>query len=354
MAYRRRWPRYVSVAEKREKAEKKLEKLRKKNPDINPVAIDGRDIAKTWWGKEWNKNLERYADYANRIERGRSYVRHGAVLDLAMEKGEIRSLVQGGPSKAYSVIIKIKGLPKKRWETIKAECKGKMDSLQTLLAGEFPKALAETFTKKGVGLFPAPDEINFSCSCPDWADMCKHVAATLYGAGARLDEKPGLFFTLRNIDMNDLISEALKDKTKELLKKSAEKTDRALEESDLSSLFGIDMEDGLDFHSPAPVTHPLKKPLKSPDQKKIAGRPRKKIKTPLPEAGKKTAAPQKNRPAIDIVFAAVEKSKKGIGMAELKKKTGFEETKIYNIIYRLKKQNKVRNLSRGVYAKIES
>ena len=350
MAYYGRWPRYVPVGEKKRKAEKKLKSLKKKNPNIKPVTIEGRSIAKTWWGKEWNKNLERYADYSNRIGRGRSYVRHGAVLDLVIEKGEIRSLVQGGASKPYNIVIKIKGLSKKIWKTIKTECKGKLDSLQELFAGEFPKALAEIFTAKGAGLFPSPVEIEFSCSCPDWADMCKHVAATLYGIGARLDEEPGLFFTLRNINMNDLISEAVKDKTEELLKKAGKKTDRVIEDSDLSGMFGIDMEDGLNLE--APVKKPLKKSTKSSLQKRRKGKAVGKSKKPLTKTHKKTPVPQKDKSAIDIVFAAVKRNKKGINMLKLKKKTGFEEKKLYNIIYRLKKQKRVESLSRGVYTAV--
>jgi len=351
MAYYGRWPRYVPVGEKIRKAEKKLKKLKKKNPDINPVTIEGRSIAKTWWGKEWNKNLERYADYSNRIGRGRSYVRHGAVLDLVIEKGEIRSLVQGGASTPYSVVIKIKGLPKKIWKTIKTECKGKLDSLRELFAGEFPKALAEIFTAKGAGLFPSPAEIEFSCSCPDWADMCKHVAATLYGTGARLDEEPGLFFTLRNINMNDLVSEAVKDKTEELLKKAGKKTGRVIDDSDLSEMFGIDMEDGLNPDIPGKKR--LKKTSKSSAQKKAEGKSAGKSRKPLKKNPGKIGAPRENRSAIDIVFAAVKRKKKGINMLKLKEETGFEEKKLYNIIYRLKTQKRVRSLSRGVYAKVK-
>jgi len=349
MSYYERWPRYVSVAEKKSKAEKKLKKLRKKNPNINPVIIEGRSIAKTWWGKEWNKNLERYADYSNRIGRGRSYVRHSSVLDLVIEKSEIRSLVQGGDSNPYSVVIKIKGLPKKIWTTIKTECKGKLDSLQELFAGKFPKALAEMFTTKGVGLFPSPAEIKFSCSCPDWADMCKHVAATLYGIGARLDQKPGLFFTLRNIDMNDLISETVKDTTEELLKKADKKTDRVIDDSDLSGIFGIDMEDDLNLEMP--VTKSLKKTKKSHTQKKSKGKSAGKSKKSVTKISSKNAISREQISAINTVFAEVKSVRKGINMSQLKEKTGFKEKKIYNILYRLKQQKRVISLSRGVYAK---
>jgi Uncharacterized conserved protein len=236
------FPRYVSVGEKKQKSKKKLEQLRKNNKNIEPVVIEGRTLAHTWWGKAWNKNLEEYADYSNRIGRGRSYVRCGSVLDLQISGGEVKSLVQGSESKPYSVVIKIKALEKTIWKKIKDVCEGKLDSLQELLVGKFPKALDEIFTAHGKGLFPAPKEINFDCNCPDWADMCKHVAATLYGIGARLDKDPNLFFALRKIEINDLITETVKGKTKELLAKAKKKSGRIIEDQDLSSVFGIELD----------------------------------------------------------------------------------------------------------------
>jgi uncharacterized Zn finger protein len=237
------YPRYVSVAEKKAKAAKKLKQLKKKNPGIKPVVIEGSAIALSWWGKSWNQNLERYADYSNRIGRGRSYVRHGAVLDLQIDSGKVEALVQGTRAKPYSVMVKIKAINEKIWQDIKTACGGKLDSLQELLAGKFPKALSEIFMEQGTGLFPSPKEIEFSCSCPDWASMCKHVAATLYGISARLDEDPSLFFKLRKARMKDLITEAVEDKTRKLLEKAKKKTKRVIAESDLSDVFGIDMEE---------------------------------------------------------------------------------------------------------------
>lgn len=236
------FPQYVPVAEKKEKAQKSIEKLKKKDPSISPVVITGRKLAKTWWGMAWNKNLESYADYANRIDRGRSYIRNGAVLDLKIVQGNINALVQGSSSKPYKVTIKIEPLQKKQWETIVAQCLGKIESMEELIEGKFPKGLSELFTAKGNGLFPSPKEISLECSCPDWAVMCKHVAAVLYGIGARLDEYPRLFFVLRNINIEELISETISKKTEALLEKSKGKSRRIIEEDDVSELFGIDME----------------------------------------------------------------------------------------------------------------
>ena len=241
MAYYSGFPEYVTVAEKRQKAQKSVEKLRKKNPDICPVIIAGTKIAKTWWGKSWNDNLESYSDFANRIGRGRSYVRHGAVLDLKITQGEIRALVQGSASRPYQVTISIQPLSNAVWQVITKNCAGKIDSLQELIVGKFPKALAEVFTAKGKGLFPASKEIRLQCSCPDGANMCKHVAAVLYGVGARLDDDPTLFFVLRKVKVDDLISEAISQKTETLLKKSKAKSRRIIEDTDIADMFGLEM-----------------------------------------------------------------------------------------------------------------
>lgn len=244
MGYWGYYPKNVTVAEKKEKAAKKLAQLRKKNPDIRPVIIEGRNIAKTWWGKSWNVNLERYADYANRIERGRSYARNGMILDLKISPRRVDALVMGTRSKPYSVTVDIADIPKNIWKRMKQTVRGKLDSLQELLTGKFPKALEDVFTAKGKGLFPSPKEINFTCSCPDWATMCKHVAGVLYGIGARLDEDPILFFTLRNVNVDDLVAEAVADNTRQLLDKAGKKSNRTLDDADLSEMFGIEIDNG--------------------------------------------------------------------------------------------------------------
>ena len=233
----------ATVAEKIERNQSAIEKLRKKNPGIEPVVISGRKLALTWWGNAWNNNLERYSDYENRIGRGSSYVRHGAVLDLKIAPGRVTALVQGSRKKPYDVDVTIEPLSKKSWDSIIKSCEGKIESLQELIDGKFPKELEELFTAKGTGLFPAPKEISFSCSCPDWASVCKHVAAVLYGIGARLDSNPGLFFVLRDANIDDLISKAITQKSETLLKKSDKKSSRAINNDDISAMFGIDMEE---------------------------------------------------------------------------------------------------------------
>jgi uncharacterized Zn finger protein len=245
MSFYNNYPKATTAAQKKAKAIKSTEKLAKKNPDISPVIISGNKIAKTWWGISWNNNLESYSDYSNRIGRGRSYVRNGAVLDLQITSGNISALVQGSRAKPYKVDITIKSLNVSIWESITKACEGEIDSLQELIDGKFPKVLSDMFTIQGKGLFPSPKEISFECSCPDWANMCKHVAAVLYGVGARLDDNPTLFFLLRNVEIDDLISDAINNKSYSLIEKSKTKSGRVIEDTDISNLFGIDIEDDL-------------------------------------------------------------------------------------------------------------
>jgi uncharacterized Zn finger protein len=237
------FPRYVSAAEKRAKVEKRTAKLKNKNPNLRPVVIEGNVIAKTWWGKAWNKNLESYADYSTRIGRGRMYVRNSAVLDLKIESGVIESLVMGMRSSPYRIKIKINKIKSKIWKEMKKSCDGKFYSLEELLHGKFPRELETVFTEHKNGIFPAPAEISFDCNCPDWADMCKHIAATLYGVGSRLDSNPELFFTLRGVQMADLVTEAIKERTSSLLKKAKQKRSTVIDDSNLSEMFGIDLQE---------------------------------------------------------------------------------------------------------------
>ena len=195
---------YVSVAEKRRNAEKLVKKLEKKGHKLEPVIDPGGKPA--FWGKSWNQNLERYHDYANRLPRGRSYLKHGAVIDLKVTSGLIEAQVSG--SSLYKVTIKIKPLKADRWRDLKKECSGKITSLIGLLQGKLPASVMESVTRQNTGLFPEPKDISFHCSCPDSAGICKHCAAAVYGVGVRLGGQPELLFLLRGVDHGDLISGA--------------------------------------------------------------------------------------------------------------------------------------------------
>jgi uncharacterized Zn finger protein len=230
------WRPYVSVAQRRRKAATKLAKMKKAGREVSPVEITGRKIAVTFWGDAWCNNLEAYSDYANRLPRGRTYVRNGSVIDLRIEAGRVRSLVSG--SEIYEVDIQIKPLAKPRWTDVKGQCAGQIDSLVELLRGSISKGVMEIVTRKGEGLFPSPKEISLSCSCPDWATMCKHVAATLYGVGARLDHEPEMLFTLRGVDPVEMVEAAVDQPPR--VDKS--RRGRVLGPDELSSVFGVDID----------------------------------------------------------------------------------------------------------------
>jgi uncharacterized Zn finger protein len=233
------FPKYVSAAEKKEKASKSLAKLRKKNPDIEPVIIDGKALAKNWWGKSWNLNLESYADFSNRVSRGKSYVRNNAVLDLKIAKGKVEAKVQGSRVKPYDVEIQIDALGSKEWDQVRELCNHRIDSLEQLIEGKFPKELEVLFTDKKYGMFPSPKEIDFHCSCLDWASMCKHVAAVLYGIGARLDQNPMLFFELRDLNGQELIKKSMETKLESMLKNAGKTSNREIATEDISDIFGL-------------------------------------------------------------------------------------------------------------------
>jgi uncharacterized Zn finger protein len=230
------WAPYVPVAERRRKALKKMEGLRKKGQVISPVTIEGRTIVKTFWGKAWCENLESYSDYENRLPRGRTYVRNGSVLDLHVAPGQIKALVSG--SSIYTVEVKIHPVAKPHWKSICADCAGSINSLVELLQGRLSKGVMERICQQQTGLFPSPKEIELSCSCPDWAEMCKHVAAVLYAIGARLDQQPELLFRLRALNEKELIASASKLLPRA---KKGPAAAKILGGEDLSKLFGLDM-----------------------------------------------------------------------------------------------------------------
>lgn len=353
------FPKYVTVAERRRKAERKRKQLMKKNPRIKPVMIDGRALATTWWGKSWNQNLERYADFENRIGRGRSYVRHGAVLDLQISAGKVSALVQGSASKPYAVTITIQKITSARWQNIKQICEGQFDSLNALMGGKFPKSLDRLFTEKGTGLFPTPDEIDFSCSCPDWASMCKHVAATLYGIGARLDEDPSLFFKLRKVRIEDLVSQAVAETSQNLLEKAAKKTHRVISDMDLSDVFGIDLDadEGPSVSHPAPekktpAKQKKRKPVRAKKTPPRASSPAIAKKAPEKKSGKGRPGADKDI-GIDSVAKIITRSRKGITTAGLVKKTALDVARVRYFIARLKSKQTITTLERGLYVGVK-
>jgi uncharacterized Zn finger protein len=268
---------YVSVAERRRKASREMAKLAKKGKTIRPVQIEGRTIARSFWGKAWCDNLESYMDYANRLPRGRTYVRNGSVVHLDIRSGEIEATVSG--SELYQVRISITPAAKAKWKSLCRDCSGAIGSLVELLRGRFSDHVMGIITRKETGLFPAPAEIKLNCSCPDWATMCKHVAAVLYGVGARLDENPELLFTLRSVNHEELITQAAT--ASDLAGKTAS-AGPELAESEIGAVFGIE----LDPQAAAPVPA-----LAAPAPAKA----RRKARKPAPRKRRAKAKPQKSR-----------------------------------------------------------
>ncbi|MDD5599484.1 MAG: SWIM zinc finger family protein [Victivallaceae bacterium] len=282
------YPEYVTAGQRKLQAQKKIKALTAKGEELSPVVIEGRKIAKTFWGKAWCDNIESYHDYENRLPRGRSYVRNGAVIDLKIAKGKITALVMG--SELYEIDITIHELPPEKWEKIKRECAGKIASLIDLINGKLSSEIIELLCRKNDGMFPSPKEIKMNCNCPDWADLCKHLAAVLYGIGARLDEKPELFFLLRGVDQNELFSADIADA---LIDSAAP---AAIADDDLNGIFGIEL-DSLEGDIEVPAAPKKRKPgrpkkavaVKTPAKRK-PGRPKKAEKVAV------TATPEKRKP----------------------------------------------------------
>jgi uncharacterized Zn finger protein len=226
-----------SVAEQRKTAEKRRKQLEKELGELQPVIVEGSKIARKWWGIAWNKNLESYADFENRIGRGRSYCKNGLLLDLRIFEGEITAKVSG--SSIYNVKINIEKLPGKQWRNIAEACAKRVENIGALVEGTFPQELADVFMQQGDGLFPSPKEINMSCDCPDFARLCKHIAAVLYGVGARLDSDPLLFFKLRGVDPGELIKKSVEEKMRNLLANAGKKSARVIADKDVARLFGV-------------------------------------------------------------------------------------------------------------------
>lgn len=227
-----------TTAELQRNSESSRKKAQDKGQILEPVVIVGRTIAKSWWGQAWCRNLEQYADFESRLDRGKRYVRTGAVLDLKIQKGRVLAKVQGSRKTPYKVEIRISPLSEEKCQKILEKCGKRIENLEALATGNFPDELKELFMGQE-GLFPTPKEISFACSCPDWALMCKHVAAVLYGIGARLDSQPTLFFELRGVDIDRFLDVAVANKVEAMLENAQKPSSRILEGADLNALFGV-------------------------------------------------------------------------------------------------------------------
>lgn len=280
---------YVPVARRKSQAIRfAIEHAKNQGRSVQPVAIKGNKIAKTFWGKAWCDHLESYSDYANRLPRGRTYARNGSVVDLVISAGRVDAIVAG--SDVYTIKIQIDRLQAARWKKLRQDCSASIDSLLDLLGGRFSDGVMQRLTDRSNGLFPSPKEISMDCSCPDWAGLCKHLAAVLYGVGASLDTRPELLFLLRDVDHTELVSEAVSDSN---LSKALGEPSAGLAGEDLGAMFGID----LDVSSVATDAEAAPKKRRSPAKKKSVSRKQAREKptrkTVVKKATKKKAAKKK-------------------------------------------------------------
>ena len=305
------WAPYVPVAERKKKAAAEMAKLAKKGHPVSPVVITGRAIATTVWGKAWCANMEAYSDYANRLPRGRTYARNGSVVDLQITPGKIEAHVSG--SLMYFIAITVTPLAKPAWDKLCSECAGGIDSLVELLQGRFAAGVMERLSNQQDGLFPTPKQIKLRCSCPDGAYLCKHVAAVLYGVGARLDHQPELLFTLRQVAATDLLAKA---GTGLASSASTPTSKRTLAADDIGALFGLEMDQSA-------VTPPQPVPVNKTPAAKAA----KKVTKPAAKpAAKKLIKKQEKPSAKKVPLPVVPAPEKRPPISQAKKPTTKKKT----------------------------
>lgn len=228
----------ISIEQLQKMAMESVGDATKRGQNLQPVTIKGRRICTSWWGEAWCNNLEQYADYYSRLERGKRYVRSGAVIDLKIQKGRITARVQGTRKTPYKVEVTISPLSEERCQTIIKRCGKRIENMEALVHGTIPEELKEFFVGEQ-GLFPTPREISFHCSCPDWALMCKHVAAVMYGIGVKVDENPFFFFQLRGIDVDRFIDVTLENKVESMLEHAEQSSNRIISTEDAWKIFGL-------------------------------------------------------------------------------------------------------------------
>ncbi len=293
---------YVPVAERRRKALRELEKMSKKGFSMTPVVINGRVIARTFWGKSWCENLESYSDFSNRLPRGRTYVCNGSVVHLEIQAGKISAKVSG--SQLYSVEIKIASLPDPHWKAVKSQCSGQIGSMIELLQGKLSQAVMDIVTKRGAGLFPKPAEIKMSCSCPDYAGMCKHIAAVMYGVGARLDDKPELLFVLRQVDHLELIAGAVDSPS--IASAAPSRGKKTIAAGDIADVFGIEMTEADIPAEAAPTVT-----ARTPTEPRVAAAKTGSKTKPKQAASAKRSAASVNAAPVVVPKAGVKSSASG-------------------------------------------
>lgn len=181
--------------------------------DVNVIRFEGGLRAKsqdgafgdTWWGREWVRTLESFG-WEARMERGQSYARTGHVLDLAITPGQVEGRVQGNRPLPYHVEISLTTLTDDEWQNVLSALSEQALFSAQLLAGEMPPDIEQVFRQSGLSLFPrSHEDLQTSCSCPDWANPCKHIAAVYYLLAEKFDEDPFLLFYLRGRERDQII-----------------------------------------------------------------------------------------------------------------------------------------------------
>ena len=169
-------------------------------------------FGESWWAKRWIAVLERF-DIGARLGRGRSYARQGQVLSLAIDKGQVKAKVQGSRPKPYDVAIQLKTLSAADWKKLAKALSQQALFAAKLLAGQMPQDIEQAFEGVGLSLFPAThQDLDTDCSCPDWSNPCKHIAAVYYLLGEEFDRDPFLIFKLRGMSREELAASSPPEK----------------------------------------------------------------------------------------------------------------------------------------------
>jgi uncharacterized Zn finger protein len=167
-------------------------------------------IGETWWSRRWLQALEDLG-MGSRLSRGRSYARQGQVLSIDLKEGQVDALVQGSLQEPYKITIRLQVLSKTAWEQATDAMAGRAIFAAKLLANEMPSNIEEAFQSVHLSLFPTTDQdLKTRCTCPDWANPCKHSAAVYYILAERFDEDPFLLFKLRGRSQEALLADLKK------------------------------------------------------------------------------------------------------------------------------------------------
>ena len=308
------YPPYVPVGARRARALLEMRELRARGLNVQPVELKGRTIARSFWGRRWCEHLESFSDYANRLPRGRTYVRNGSVCHLEIRTGGVDAMVVG--TDLYRVTVRIRKLGKQAWKAVRTACAGQIGSVLELLQGRLSDHVMDVVTDRDTGLFPKPRQIELACDCPDWATMCKHAAAALYGVGSRLDDRPELLFLLRGVDEAELIAADM------ALPRGTSTAD-TLADDDLGDIFGIDLG-GADG---APDPPARKRPTRTARARTRPGSRRTSRRTPgTSTASGPAAAPDTGEPASG--FHAT-----GELVARLRRRGGFSAAEFAALLH---------------------